>query len=144
MTTSVLGQVPGLENGTFYIDIPTGTSIIDPDTGNPHPNTRRIEVHAALKCDKKPPKQLIDSQPADTPMMWVEGRVTRLVDPLAPTLDFPPMMPEQVSEMVKANISGLDGRFYLIEQIPDKLLTTYGVQDLVGEQIWGWFDAQLK
>lgn len=144
MTTTVLGQVPGLENGTFYIDIPTGTSTIDPETGNPKPNVRRVEVHSFLKCNGQPPKQLANSQPADTPCMWVEGRVTRLVDPLSPTIEFPPMLPERVPEMVPADISGLKGRFYPIDQIPDKLLTAYGVRDIVGEKVWGWFDAAVN
>jgi hypothetical protein len=144
LTTTVLGQIPGLENGTFYIDIPTGLSTVDPETGNPKPNVRSIECHAFLKCNGQPPKQLASSQPADTPMMWVEGRVTRTLDPAAPTVEFPPMLPEQVSEMIPADISGLKGRFYPIAQVPDKLLTTYGVFDILGEKIWGWFDPSVN
>ncbi len=108
------------------------------------PVIRSVEVHAFLKFNTQPPKQLINSQPSDTPMMWVEGRVTRLVDPLAPMVEFPPMLPERVPEMVLADINGVKGRFYPIEQIPDKLLATYGVLDIVGEKIWGWFDAQVS
>jgi hypothetical protein len=145
LTTTVLGQVPGLENGTFYVDIPTGTSTIDPQTGNPTPDTRLMEVHSTLKCNGNPPKQLVNSQPpADVPMMWCEGRVTRSFDPAAPTVDFPPMLPERVPEMIRADLNGLKGRFYPIAQLPDKLLTTYGVADIVGEKIHGWFDPDLN
>jgi hypothetical protein len=136
--------VPGLENGTLTIDVPTGGSMVDPLTGNPVPVVHAMEVHVALKFNSQPPKQLANSQPpGDVPVQWIEGRVTRVVDPISPMLEFPPMLPERVPEMIPADINGIKGRFYPIDQIPDKLLTTYGVFGIVGEKIWGWFDAQI-
>ncbi len=137
--TTVLGEV--LENATFYIDIPTNTHTIDPETGNPKPNTRPVEAHAYLKCDEQPPKQLADSQPTDTPLTWCRGWVTRLVDPQAPTVEFPPMMPESAASMLKVAIGGVKGRFYPIVQIPNAALQQFDLLGITGEAIWGWFDV---
>jgi hypothetical protein len=136
---TLLGQV--LENATLYVDVPTTGHTIDSRTGNPVPNQRRLHVQAYLRVLDYPPKQFAQQQPGDKPMLWVEGYVSRVVDASNPSLWLPPELPDRVSEMVRASVGGVAGRLYLIPQVPNAAVQKYVNSMVLGEAIWGWFDA---
>ena len=130
-----------LENAICQVNVPIGGFTVDPDSGNPYPNTRSYDVHFYFKDGKQPQRQLAESQPKDTPMMWVEGYVTRVVDPLSPSVILPPSIPDTSSNCFPCTIGNLVGSFYPLELYQNAAIKQYVDPSILGEQVWGWFDA---
>lgn len=143
MVKTILGGV--LENSSIEVPIAIGGNTIDPANGNPIPNTRTYTVMALLDFVEKPPKQFANSQPNDSPMIWVDGNVTEVIDPLAPNVVLPAAMPDGISrEGLKATIGNTTGIFYPVTRIRETELNPYLDLSILGEEIWGWFDAKAK
>ena len=138
MVKTVLGGV--LENAVCTVSIPVGGTTLDPDTGNRYPNTRALQVYVYFK-DGQPPKQLQETQPKDTPMTWVDGYVSRVVDPLSPNVILPPAFPDTSLTRIPCTIGNdKKGSFYPIDRYPNAALNKYVPLAVLGEQVWGWFD----
>jgi hypothetical protein len=134
-----------LENAVCIVSVPTGGRTIDLETGNPYPNKRDFRVYLYLKYDKLPPKQLQESQPRDVPMMWVEGYVTRVIDPLDESIDLPPNFPSSNLSQIPCTINGSTvGSFFPIPRIESGALHQYVDRSVLGQPIWGWFNSEVQ
>jgi hypothetical protein len=143
MVKTILGGV--LENSEIDVPIAVGGHTIDPTNGNPIPNVRVYKVYALLDFVEKPPKQFANSQPNDSPMYWVDGNVTQVVDPLAPNVSLPAAVPDGAStEGLSATIGNRRGTFYPVTRIKETELDPYLDLSILGEEIWGWFDAKAQ
>lgn len=143
MVKTILGSV--LENGEIEVPVAYGGYMIDPITNNPIPNVRIYTVKVLLDFAEKPPKQFANSQPNDTPMIWVDGNVTEVVDPLMPNVILPASMPGSISrEGLKATVGNTSGTFYPVIKIKETELNPYLDLSILGEEIWGWYDAKVK
>jgi hypothetical protein len=140
---TIIGSV--LQNAVIQAGVASGTFTVDPDNGNPVPSLRLYTVSAYLKFKEKPPKQFENSQPIDTPLTWVEGYITSVVDPLSPTVPLPSAMPDSLgSEGLPILLGDKAGTFYPISRIYDTALDPYLDREILGEKIWGWFDAKSE
>jgi hypothetical protein len=138
---TIIGSV--LQNSEIQVPIATGGYTVDPQNNNPVPNSRDYVVSAYLKFKDKPPKQLMESQPLDTPCQWVEGYVTSVVDPLSPGVLLPSALPDGVlTPGLQAAIGDTVGVFYPVIRIYDTALDPYLDREILGEKIWGWFDVK--
>lgn len=136
---TLLGSI--LENAVCTVAVPTGGTTLDPETGNHYPNTRTLLVYLYFKDGSQPPKQLQESQPKDTPMSWVVGYVSRVVDPLSPTVTLPPAFPDTNLTRIPCTIDNAQiGSFYPIDRYENASLNKYVPLAVLGEQVWGWFD----
>jgi hypothetical protein len=143
MVKTIIGGV--LENGEIDVPVAYGGHTIDPINGNPMPNVRNYLVRVLLDFPDKVPKQFANSQPRDTPLQWCEGNVTEVVDPLMPNVYIPPAMPIDISrEGFKAKIGNTEGLFYPVIKVKETELDPYLDLDILGEEIWGWYDIKAK
>jgi hypothetical protein len=143
MVKTILGGV--LENSSIKVPVAYGGYVIDPVNGNPIPNTRLYTVLALLDFVEKPPKQFASSQPNDSPMIWVDGNVTEVIDQLMPDVILPAAMPDGMARNgFKATIGNVTGIFYPVIKIKETELDPYLDLSILGEEIWGWFDAKAK
>lgn len=138
---TLLGSI--LENALCKVEVPIGGVTIDPISGNPYPNTKTYEVYLYLKDGLKPPRQYAESQPRDVPMVWVEGWVTRVVDPTAPNVIFPAAIPDTNLTRLPCEIdNNKAGSLYLIDRYANAAVSRYVSQEVLGEQVWGWFNEE--
>lgn len=78
-------------------------------------------------------------------MYWVEGNVSEVLDPLTPSVLLPPAMLDGVTrEGLNAKIGNTEGIFYPIVRIKETELNPYLDLNILGEEIWGWFDVKTK
>jgi hypothetical protein len=140
---TIIGSV--LQNTTIQAGVPTGVFTVDPENGNPVPSFRMYIISAYLKFKEKPPKQFENSQPTNTPLTWVEGYITSVVDPLSPSVPLPSALPDSLgTEGLMTSIGDKAGMFYPISRIYDTALDPYLDREILGEKIWGWFDVKSE
>jgi hypothetical protein len=139
MVKTVIGEV--LENATLSVAVGGSSYTTDPDTGNPVPITTDYQIRCYLKSNSKPPKELEQSQPKNTPLTWIDGSITEVINLANPSQKLPPIMPSGTTEAITAVISGIHGTFYPIARVPSASQLLYIDQSIIGQKIWGWFDV---
>lgn len=110
--------------------VKTGT---DPETGNPIFAKSTFAVRAKLDQKREAPRDVERKQTGNMPAVWVEGYCVE-----------PDVLPVWIAKnaVCDATISGKSGRLYLVPKLAKSAILAIEMQDLLGEEIRGWFELE--
>jgi hypothetical protein len=135
MTDSVIMGLIDNANLTFKVSDPTSPMSINPDTGNPIVAENTIVIRAKLKQNDRPPRDAVRNQTNNRPSIYMDGKCCS-----------PAQMPAGIAKdaIADCEIDGFGkGRFYLYPVVPSAALVRLELQDITGQKIAGWFEAEV-
>lgn len=121
-----------LENTTLTFAIDNGSETIDPETGNVVPNLSDVTLKAYLKQYLQSPPSVKVKESNGVPLNWFSGR---LIEPSTLPLSI------KNDSLATCTISGQTGKFYLYSKPLNAAIYNYALVDVVGQEIYGWFEA---
>lgn len=119
-----------LNNAVLTFQTGSGTTTIDPETGNPIESQETLEVSAKLDQVKDP--RVERPSGVNISAIYMEGFAIN-----------PAILPSNVTPTAtaQATINSLSGRFFLVPVMQKAAVVAQEFLDLTGTRIAGWFEV---